>query len=54
MALHDLPSFTTINANAVYVENGLSTTDSCVYVCVCVYVRARVCVCSGITKLNLW
>jgi hypothetical protein len=45
MALRELPSFTTNNANAADMENGISTADSCVCVCVCVCVRARVCVC---------
>jgi len=30
MAIHELPSFTTNNTNAAYVENGLSTADGCV------------------------
>ena len=46
MVLHKLPSFTTNKAKAADVENGLSTADS--FVCLCV------CVCSGITKRNLW
>jgi hypothetical protein len=42
MALRELPSFTTNNANAADAENGLSTADSCVCVCVCVCACVRV------------
>jgi len=38
MALRELPSFTTNNANAAEAENCLSTADSCV----CVRVRVHV------------
>jgi hypothetical protein len=41
MALHELPSFTTNNANAADVENGLSTAGS-LCVCVCARALARV------------